>query len=388
MSEKKDDIRSFEDVLKQTDDAVLRALREWAEKIVNAAAKEKKVYMEVPVRTLSNVHYDEESRVIKMGDRVAKREFLNVGHAKRFIQTALVAATIKDIVSEGITTSLRDVYYRIKHTIPGTHENTVDEQKESDKVIEDLETMLGFVREQMHIFSKGGKGQLAGPIQIEEIVPNPDGGVRTVEVDGENVGMGGLSIPPIAEPERVRIKRVDAEFVLVIEKSAVWTRFHEDRFWDKHNCIIITAGGQPDRATRRIVHRLHYDHKLPVYVMTDADPWGWYIYSVYKQGSINLSYLSTTLATPDARFLGFTISDYHDFGFAKDVKIKLTEQDKKRLNDLRKYPWFKHKAWHKEFDLMEKENFKMELEAASSKYFRFITKEYTPKKIEAKAFLP
>lgn len=384
MSEK--DITTL---LKETDEVILKKLREWAEKIVNAAQAEKKVYMEVPVRTFSNVFFDEEKGIIQMGERVAKREFLNVGHAKKFLQTALVASTIKDLVSEGITTSLRDVYYRIKHTIPGTKENTVDEQRESDKAIEDLETMLGFVREQMHVFSKGGKGKLAGPIQIEEVVPDPDGGPpRIVETDGENVGMGGWAIPPIAEPERVRIKKVEAEFVLVIEKDAVWTRFHEDRFWNKHNCIIVTGSGQPDRATRRIVRRLHYEHKLPVYVMTDADPWGWYIYSVYKQGSINLSYLSPTLATPDSRFLGLTISDYHDFKFGKEVKIKLTDQDRKRLKEMRRYPWFKHKEWHREFDLMEKEGFKMELEAGSSKYFRFITKEYTPAKLEAKAFLP
>lgn len=375
--------------LKETDNAIIKRLKDWADKIVDRARREKNVQMDVPVRTFSNVYFDKEQGIIQMGDRVARREFLNVGHAKKFLQTSLVASTVKDLLAEGITTSLRDVYYRIKHTIPGTKENTVDEQKESDKALEDLETIMGFVREQMHVFSKGGKGRLAGPIQITEVVPDPDGGPpRVVETDGENVGMGGWAIPPIAEPERVSIEKVDADFVLVIEKDAIWTRFHEDRFWDKYNCIIVTGSGQPDRATRRIVHRLHYEFKLPVYVMTDADPWGWYIYSVYKQGSINLSYLSPTLATPDSRFMGLTISDYYDFEFTKGIKITLTDTDRKRLKEMRKYPWFKHKDWHDEFDLMEKEGFKMEIEAGSSKYFRFITKEYTPAKLEAKAFLP
>ncbi len=382
-------MEDFYSKLRKTDQAVLQKLKEWAKKILENAEKERRVYMELPVRSFSNVYFDEEQGLIQLGDRMARREFLNVGHAKKFLQTALVASAIKDLVEEGITTSLRDVYYRIKHTIPGTKENTVDDQRESDKAIEDLETMLGFVREQLHVFSKGGKGKLAGPIEIEEIVPDPDGGKpRVVETDGTNVGMGGWAIPPITEPERVQIKKVDADFVLVVEKDAVWTRFHEDRFWDKYNCIIVTGSGQPDRPTRRLVHRLHYEFKLPVYVMTDADPWGWYIYSVYKQGSINLSYLSPTLATPDARFIGLTISDYHDFKFGKEVKIKLNDQDRKRLKEMRRYPWFKHKEWIHEFDLMEKEGFKMELEATSSKYFRYITKEYTPAKLEAKAFLP
>ncbi len=370
--------------VKEVDKKVEEKLKQWAEEILRRAQKEGEVYMELPVRTLRNVFFDQEKGIIKMGERRGRREFLHIGHAKRFMQTVLVASVVKDLIEEGITTSKRDVYYRVKHTIPGTRENTVDEQTETDKAIEDLETMLDMVREHLHIFEKGGKGRAAGPFLLEEYMP----GGGTTEVDGTKLGMGGWAIPNIVEPERVNIKRVDADFVLVIEKDAVWHRFHEDRFWDEHNCIIITGGGQADRATRRFVHRLNKEFGLPVYVLTDADPWGWYIYSVYKYGSINLSYLSQTLATPEAKFLGMTISDYFDFNFPETVKIKLKETDLKRLKELRRYPWFKKKEWQKEFDLMEKEKFKMELEAGSSKYFRFITKEYVPRKLEEGKVLP
>ena len=374
--------------IRKVDEEIIKKLSEWAKGILQKAEKEGELYLEVPVRSLSNVIWDEEKGILRMGQRIARRSFLNIAHAKRFLQTIVVAAAIKSLVEEGVTTSLRDVFYRVKFTIPGTKENVVDEQKESDKAIEDLETMLGFVREEFHVFSKGGKGHVAGPIEIEEHVYSPDGKHRIVEVDGTNVGMGGWAVPPIVEPERVKIKKVEAEFVLVIEKSAVWTRFHEDRFWDEHNALIITAEGMPDRATRRLVHRLHYEFNLPVYVLTDADPWGWYIYSVYKQGSINLSYLSPQLATPPSKFLGMTISDYFDFGFPRTVQIKLNDKDVKRLKELRRYPWFKKKEWHQEFDLMEKKGFKMELEAASSKHWRFISKEYVPAKLEAGKVLP
>ena len=36
-----------------------------------------------------------------------------------------------------------------------------------------------------------------------------------------------------------------------------------------------------------------------VYVLVDNDPWGFYIYSVMKQGSINLAYESMRMAVPD-----------------------------------------------------------------------------------------
>ncbi len=374
--------------IRRKDKEVLKRLKEWAESILEKAEKEKDLYIELPTRTLSNVIWDEEKGVILMGEKLSRRYFLNIAHAKRFLQTVWVASRIKELVEEGITSSLRDLYYTVKFTIPGTRENLVDEQRESDKAIEDLETMLNVIREEFHIMSQGGKGHLAGPIEIEERVPSPDGKHRVTEVDGTMLGMGGWAIPPIVEPERVHIKKVEAEFVLVIEKFASWVRFHEDRFWDEYNAIIITGGGQADRATRRLVHRLHYEFKLPVYVLTDADPAGWYIYSVYKQGSINLSYLSPQLATPAARFLGLTISDYHEFKFPPTVKIKLKEWDIKRVNELKNYPWFKKKEWQREFELLEKEQFKMEIEAAASKHWRFISKDYVPAKLEAKAFLP
>ncbi|NPA86386.1 MAG: DNA topoisomerase IV subunit A [Candidatus Diapherotrites archaeon] len=376
------------DEIKKVDEEIKAKLAQWAKEIIERAKKTGELAFFVPVRTLSNVIWDEEKGILRMGERVARRDFLNIGQSKRFLQTVIVASAIKSLVEEGVTTSLRDVFYRVKFTIPGTKENVVDDQSESDRAIEDLETILGFVREEFHVFSKGGKGHVAGPIEIEEYVYSPDGKHRVVEVDGTNVGMGGWAVPPIVEPQRVKIKKVEADFVLVIEKAAVWTRFHEDRFWDEHNAIIVTAEGMPDRATRRFIHRLHYEYKLPIYVMTDADPWGWYIYSVYKQGSINLSYLSPQLATPPAKFLGMTISDYYDFNFPRTVQIKLNDRDVKRLKEMRRYPWFQKKEWLEEFNLMEKKGFKMELEAASSKHWRFISKEYVPAKLEAGKVLP
>ena len=49
---------------------------------------------------------------------------------------------------------------------------------------------------------------------------------------------------------------------------------------------------------------------MPVYCLLDNDPWGYYIYSVIKQGSINLAYESARMAIPDARFLGLRCSDF------------------------------------------------------------------------------
>ena len=61
----------------------------------------------------------------------------------------------------------------------------------------------------------------------------------------------------------------------------------------------MTSGGQAARGARRLLQRMSTELKLPIYVLVDNDPWGLYIYSVLKQGSINLAYESMRMAVPD-----------------------------------------------------------------------------------------
>jgi len=62
-----------------------------------------------------------------------------LGHVRRFMQTLLVASLAKKLVENDKTASLREVYYQLKHTILILNVNTIEEQEESDVVIEDLE---------------------------------------------------------------------------------------------------------------------------------------------------------------------------------------------------------------------------------------------------------
>ena len=80
--------------------------------------------------------------------------------------------------------------------------------------------------------------------------------------------------------------------------------------------------------------------------------------------------------------------DVDRFNLIKEVTLKLKDVDKKRIKELMEYPWFKNnKDWQKEFKNMLKKNIKIEMEAFSSKHFRFLTKEYVPMKLENKEFL-
>jgi len=353
-------------------------LEKMGKEIVDLINKNEEPFYDLPVRSLSNVYFDKKSKTIKMGDKTSRREFLNIGHARKFMQTVAIAAEIKKIKKENATISIRDLYYALKHTIKGTKENMFEEQSESDPLIEDIEASLNLLREELSL-TASTKGVIAGNMVVK------DG--KDV-IDLARMGSGGWGVPSNVEPEVVEIKDMHAEYVLVIEKDAVWKRFNEDRFWDKNKCIIITGKGQAARAERRLIQRLNKEYNLPVYALMDADPWGFYIYSVIKQGSISLSYSEEKLATPDTKYLGLTISDVDKFKIPNEVTIKLDMQDLKRIKEMKEYPWFKKKEWQEELHLMKERNYKLELEALNRKRIRFITEEYVPRKIQTKDFLP
>lgn len=334
--------------------------------------------IKLPIRTLSNIYFDEKHKLIRLGNKMSHRTYLNVAHTRKFMQTLLVASECKKIIQQDVTTSIRDLYYALKHTIPGTKENTFDDQSESDPILEDLEAALNTLREALHL-QADRKGYVAGPITIND---------RGDRIDCARMGSSGWAIPSNVEPEIIKFEKCTADFLLVIEKDAVWQRLNEDKFWKNHNCLILTGKGQPARGTRRLINRLHRELKLPVYVLTDADAWGYYIYSVIKQGSINLSFLSDRLGTPDAKFIGLTTKDVDKYGITKNVTIKLNQGDIKRTNEMMKYVWFKPKEWQQELTNMLKVGYKLELEALSSKGIRFISEKYLPDKINNKDFLP
>ena len=313
-----------------------------------------------------------------MGNKTSQRYYLNIAHTKKFMQTLLVAAECKKIMNQDVTTSIRDLYYALKRTIPQTKENTFEEQSESDPIIEDVEAMLNTLREKLHL-KADRKGYMAGKIVLR------DAGDR---INCAKMGSSGWAVPSNVEEEVIKFEDVKADYILVIEKDAVWQRLNEDRFWKKQNCVIITGKGQPARGARRLINRLHTEFNLPVYVLTDADPWGYYIYSVIKQGSINLSFLSDRLGTPNARFIGLTTLDVDKFSIPKNVTIKLSKGDEKRIKELRNYVWFKPKPWQKELKNMLKAGYKLELEALSSKGIKFISQKYLPDKIRNRDFLP
>lgn len=353
----------------------IKALEDLGKKLIDQLKKQENPTIEFNVRSLSNIEFNANEKRLVLGSNVSKRSFFNVGHAKKFMQTLEIAKIAKQLLKIDKHASLRDVFYMAKRTIKGTNTNIVDEQKESDKSLEDLELITDFSREELNV-NANKMGSVAGNVTIYD---------RGDTINWSKLGSGGWSIP--SNVEEIEFKEVKAKYVIYMEKQAVWERLHEDKFWQKQNCIIVTSQGQTTRGIRRLLQRLAREHKLPIYVLADFDPWGFYIYSVLKFGSISLAHMSDKLSIPEAKFLGITAEDITDYGLEKHF-IKLKEVDISRLKQMSEYPWFKNnKPWQKQFEKMKKFKAKAEIQAMSARGITFISEKYLPEKIKNGNFL-
>jgi DNA topoisomerase-6 subunit A len=348
-----------------------------ADLVVEAAKKRRDPSIDIPVRALSNVEFNSKRRIIELKNATTARSFFNLGMAKKFMQTMLVADALSELQRSELSSSLREIYYKTKHTLRDSSENTFDSQKESDPIIEDLEVTLEALREELHV-----RAEAAGAV-VGNLVLIDSGDT----VDCSRLGKGGYAVPSIVEDPDIRIKKCGADFILLVEKGTQWNRLSEDKFWKKHNCVLLHGGGQPPRGVRRLARRLHDECKLPVYVVVDNDPWGYYIYSVVKQGSINLAFESERMAIPDAKFIGVSSRDAATHKLARNVGIRLEDSDIARAKELLAYPWFKKDEWQKEIKMMLASGLKFEIESLASKGFQYLSATYLPKKLKDKDWL-
>ena len=351
-------------------------LKKFGLHLVHQAKKGKNPEIVFPLRNLSNIIFDKKTKTLKLGTKKGVRSFFNVAHAKKFLQTVEVAHIIKkELLDSGKHEHLRGIFYITKRTIPGTAINIVDDQTESDKVIEDLEVITGLSREQLHV-SANKMGSMVGHIVLE------DSGDT---INCSKLGRGGYSIPSITD--ELKFKKVNATYVLYMEKAAIFERLVEDQFWKKNNCILVTSQGQTTRGIRRLLQMLADEYDLPIYVLCDGDIYGAYIYSVIKYGSIALAFASERLTIPNCKYVGITMDDVVKYDLKKHI-IKLTDQDLARIKQVSEYDWFKdNKEWIRQFKMMKEMNGKVEIQALAARGISFISETYLPSKIKNKEFL-
>jgi DNA topoisomerase-6 subunit A len=167
--------------LNTRDAKTMKRLCELADGVVELAGKKRDPFVDVPTRSLSNVKYNKTRRFIEMGRNTNRRHLFNLSQAKSYMQTMLVASGATQLIEQDKTTSIRGLYYLLKHTIEGTKEETFSDQGECDPVIEDCEVLLNSLREELHLYAQK-KGDMVGDIVLVD---------RDDEIDCARMVSGG-----------------------------------------------------------------------------------------------------------------------------------------------------------------------------------------------------
>ncbi len=356
-------------------------LEELAKDIVKDIKGGKNPTFTTYARKKSNIVFDTKSGVLKLGKSKEERDFVNVAQSKRFMQTIAIAAKTHKFVKEGLHTTIRGLYYQLKYSLgEDLDENIFAEQAESNPLIEDLEVSLDITRENLNL-NANRKGVLAGNMIVKDRF-----GDEKIEINCAKQGRSGWAIPSDVDND-IDFVDIKAKYAIVVEKDALWQRLNEDGFWKKENAILITPQGQAARGTRRLIRKLA-DKGLPIYVFTDSDAWGWYIYWTIKTGSINLAHIGGEVATPEARFIGVTMSDLDKYEFLNKLTMNATEVDLKRAQEMIEYEWIKkNKEWVVELERMIKSKKKLEQDALQGPRLTFVG-DYIKEKVKNKDFLP
>ncbi|MEM4368501.1 MAG: DNA topoisomerase IV subunit A [Candidatus Anstonellales archaeon] len=360
---------------------VIKKLENLGKEMVEEINKNESPKFKTKVRAKSNIIYEPGLGYLLLGDKTEERTFLNIAQAKKFMQTIAIANKCKKFLTENAHTSIRGLFYQLKFSLgEDVEEELFSEQSESNPLIEDLELALDVKREDLNL-TTDRKGVAAGMFKIVDRF-----GGESIEIDGTKLGRSGWAIPSDVDND-IEFKDIKAKYVLVVEKDAMWQRLNEERFWEKEKCILITPKGQASRGCRRLIRKLA-DMNLPIYVFTDCDAWGWYIYWTIKTGSMNLAYLGRNIAVPEAKFIGVTMQDIKDYNFLEKLTIKAKEIDIKRAEELLEYEWIKaHKEWVNELKMVLQQKKKIEQDALQGPRLSFVV-DYLREKIKKNKFLP
>jgi DNA topoisomerase VI subunit A len=329
--------------------------------------KKKQPELDFPLRSLSNVMYNEKAGYFKQLGKTKART-MTATTIKSFAQTLLLMHDAKELAATGDTASKREMYYNSKNW----GDAAFKEDSEAFTVMDDTEALLGINREKIGIIPEEKGGAVAGELQIID-------GVDTI--DCTKFGSGAYSIPSIVEHLKFKTK---AKFILVVETSALFQRLNNHKYWKSAKCIIVAMGGVPTRATRRFVRRLADDKKLDVFVFTDGDPYGYFnIYRTFKVGSGNAAHINQFFCVPQAQFIGVTPQDIIDY---KLPSHPLKDVDIKRAKDaIKNDPFVQHyKEWQKAIQLMLKLGKRAEQQAFAKYGFNYVLEKYLPEKLKNK----
>ena len=357
---------------------VTKRITELAKEVYNKITLVERPQLEMPIRSLNNVEYNEKEGYFKLQNKVKERT-LTASTIKTFAQTLRMMGLSRSLIESDDIATKREAYYVSKNW----GDARFKEQPESDTVMDDVEAMMRVNREQIGFIPEEKGGDVAGKLIV--IDKDSDTG-KEIRIDCTKFGSGAYSVPSSVEELKFE---TSAKFILAIETAGMFQRLVKHNYWKKADCILISMGGVPTRACRRFIRKLSDENNMPVYVFTDGDPYGFgSIYRTLKVGSGNAAHINEFFCVPKAQFIGITPQDIIDY---KLPSHPLKEVDIKKIKDLIKNdPFIKHhKSWQKALEQMAKMKVRAEQQALAAWGLNYVIDKYLPDKIKNhKTWLP
>jgi len=356
----------------------LEGIKSISKDVYKFIGKKKKPTLKSPIRALSNIEYNEKEGFFKLMGKMKART-LTASTIKTFAQTMRMMQLSKELIEKDDIATKREAYYVSKNW----GDARFNEQPESDAVMDDVEAMLEVNREQIGFIPEEKGGDIAGSLIV--IDKDTDTG-KELKIDCTKFGSGAYSIPSSVEHLKFETK---ASFILAIETAGMFQRLVKHGYYKKTNSILISMGGVPTRACRRFIRLLSDSHKLPVYVFTDGDPYGYLnIYRTLKVGSGNAAHINKYFCVPKAKFIGVTPQDIIDY---KLPTHPLKDVDIKRIKDgIKNDPFVQHhKEWQDALTQMVKLKQRAEQQAFAAHDLNYVIDTYLPEKLkDKKKWLP
>ncbi|MFX1605835.1 MAG: helix-hairpin-helix domain-containing protein, partial [Promethearchaeota archaeon] len=351
------------EVMALTADDTTERIVDTALDILNETMMSGRPAFDIPSRSGDNIVWDEVRDLLLLGMRTISRPYHSLASVVDATRTARVMEIVFNLLKSNLHATKREVFY--------SDVNLFREQKYSDKIVEDVASMIQTTRDSIHVVASA-RGSAMGRVTIR------DGGDL---IDLTKMGTGGWAVTPFLD--QLEIVESDAEFIILSEKDAAVMRLAEAKYWNRQPCIVLTGKGSGDIATRAFLKMLVKELEIPAFALVDSDPYGHYIYSVFLRGSKRLSYESPFIATPELKLLGVLSRDLDEYKIPKAVRIPMQPTDIKRVKDMLKEPFVKrNKPWVEDLELMLRLKEKAEIQAFASHSFEYLTDDYLPKKLE------
>ena len=207
---------------------VLSQIKSIASDIYHKILKEKQPELNMPLRSLTNVKYDEKDGYFELLGKMKART-LTAATVKTFAQTLRMMALSKELIEKNDIATKREAYYVSKNW----KEARFREQTESDTVMDDIEAMMMVNREQIGFVPEEKGGDIAGKLIVIDV--DQDTG-KEIKIDCTKMGSGAYSVPINVEGLKFETK---AKFILAIETAGMFQRLVKHNYWKKANCILI-----------------------------------------------------------------------------------------------------------------------------------------------------